>query len=238
MDLRFTNVYHTVQLHVVTFYLMFNAAKITTALLMWYTPKTEISKQNYSHLRLLPSIFNCLNIQRGRAGVGCVQLCRIFGGWFMFVYVWSSDKMFQCCWARQQIHQIHNFMHPSLSDFPKASWDHEALLTSTLGIYSMTRTNRPSKHNRPPLLSQVSYSVCKIAKTWNVSPGVHQGRNLLLRINSSASADEQHLRLESGEGGVMVWGCLSGDTVGDLFKLAAMFNWPGFHGSNMPFSPV
>uniref|UniRef100_A0A667ZX45 Uncharacterized protein n=1 Tax=Myripristis murdjan TaxID=586833 RepID=A0A667ZX45_9TELE len=35
--------------------------------------------------------------------------------------------------------------------------------------------------------------------------------------------------VKHGGGGVMVWGCFAGDTVGDLFKIEGTLNQHGYH---------
>jgi hypothetical protein len=45
--------------------------------------------------------------------------------------------------------------------------------------------------------------------------------------------------MKYGGGGVMVWGCFAGDTVGDLFRIQGLLNQHGYHcilqRSTIPF---
>lgn len=182
MDLRFINVYHTVHLHVVTFQLMYNATKkITTALLLWYTPKTS-RKKNYSHFRLLDRIHQIHTFMRTSLSdfpkaswdqhrwVGYLSdihyQSKVWTNLFIFT-VYIGDTSVVLC--RDQL-----VTKPCLT---------------AVRIYGVARTNQPSKEKQQATttLTTQSYSVCKIAKTLNVSPGTVK---IIVRKGTSAAKDK------------------------------------------------
>ena len=114
----------------------------------------------------------------------------------------------------------------------------------------MARTKKLSKEKRQSIITlrSESQSVWKIAKTCvskcsrknhqvlrRTGPHEEHPRTGRPRVNSAA--EDKFIRVSTcivptvklGGGGVMVWGCFAGDTVGVIFKIEGTLNQHGYH---------
>ncbi|KAF7664628.1 hypothetical protein LDENG_00171500 [Lucifuga dentata] len=82
--------------------------------------------------------------------------------------------------------------------------------------------DRPRK-GRPRVTSAAEDKFIRVTSLINRKLTAPQIR---AHINASQSSSSRHIH---GGGGVMVWGCFAGDTVGDLFKIQGTLNQHGYH---------